>query len=147
MQCATIEYARDVAIISDANSTEFDQQTPHRVIYKLRELLGVTKWAARCASARACKLEPGSFAHKAYGKTEISERHRHRYEFNREYEKQLIAAGLKITGRTPDENYVANRRSARTSLGSSAANSIRNSNRSRLNASTLRRIYRRRNRA
>jgi CTP synthase len=53
-----------------------------------------------------CKLVPGSFAHKAYGKLEISERHRHRYEFNREYEKQLVAAGLKITGRTPDENYV-----------------------------------------
>ena len=53
-----------------------------------------------------CKLEPGSFAYKAYGKTEISERHRHRYEFNREYEKVLTAAGLRITGRTPDENYV-----------------------------------------
>jgi len=53
-----------------------------------------------------CKLVPGSFAHKAYGKLEISERHRHRYEFNRDYEKALVAAGLRITGRTPDENYV-----------------------------------------
>jgi CTP synthase len=53
-----------------------------------------------------CKLEVGSFAYKAYGETEISERHRHRYEFNREYEKCLTAAGLRITGRTPDENYV-----------------------------------------
>src|SRR5208283_3380932 len=64
------------------------------------------KWAAPCAS------EPGPAdwslgpSHKAYGKTEISERHRHRYEFNREYEKTLVAAGLRITGRTPDENYV-----------------------------------------
>src|SRR5258708_40126129 len=53
-----------------------------------------------------CKLTPGSFAHRAYGKLEISERHRHRYEFNRDYEKILTGAGLLIPGRTPDENYV-----------------------------------------
>jgi CTP synthase len=107
MQCATIEYARDVARLPDADSTEFDPQTPHRVIYKLRELLGVDEMGGTMRlGAWPCKLVPGSFAHKAYGKTEISERHRHRYEFNREYEKQLVAAGLKITGRTPDENYV-----------------------------------------
>jgi CTP synthase len=107
MQCATIEYARDVAQLPDADSTEFDPQTPHRVIYKLRELLGVDEMGGTMRlGAWPCKLTPGSFAQKAYGKTEISERHRHRYEFNREYEKQLVAAGLKITGRTPDENYV-----------------------------------------
>jgi CTP synthase len=107
MQCATIEYARDVARLPDADSTEFDPQTPHRVIYKLRELLGVDEMGGTMRlGAWPCKLVPGSFAHKAYGKLEISERHRHRYEFNREYEKQLVAAGLKITGRTPDENYV-----------------------------------------
>ena len=107
MQCATIEYARDVARLPDADSTEFDPQTPHRVIYKLRELLGVDEMGGTMRlGAWPCKLVSGSFASKAYGKTEISERHRHRYEFNREYEKQLVAAGLKITGRTPDENYV-----------------------------------------
>jgi CTP synthase len=107
MQCATIEYARDVARLPDADSTEFDPQTPHRVIYKLRELLGVDEMGGTMRlGAWPCKLTPGSFAQKAYGKLEISERHRHRYEFNREYEKQLVAAGLKITGRTPDENYV-----------------------------------------
>jgi CTP synthase len=107
MQCATIEYARDVARLPDADSTEFDPQTPHRVIYKLRELLGVDEMGGTMRlGAWPCKLTPGSFAAKAYGKTDISERHRHRYEFNREYEKQLVAAGLKITGRTPDENYV-----------------------------------------
>jgi len=107
MQCATIEYARDVARLPDADSTEFDPQTPHRVIYKLRELLGVDEMGGTMRlGAWPCKLVPGSFAHRAYGKLEISERHRHRYEFNREYEKQLVAAGLKITGRTPDENYV-----------------------------------------
>ncbi|HKN23728.1 MAG TPA: CTP synthase [Candidatus Acidoferrum sp.] len=107
MQCATIEYARDAAGLAQADSTEFDPQTPHRVIYKLRELLGIDEMGGTMRlGAWPCRLEPGSFAHKAYGKTEISERHRHRYEFNREYEKTLVAAGLRITGRTPDENYV-----------------------------------------
>jgi len=107
MQCATIEYARDAAGLAHADSTEFDPQTPHRVIYKLRELLGIDEMGGTMRlGAWPCKLEPGSFAHKAYGATEISERHRHRYEFNREYEKTLVAAGLRITGRTPDENYV-----------------------------------------
>jgi len=107
MQCATIEYARDVAGLNQADSTEFDPQTPNRVIYKLRELLGVDEMGGTMRlGAWPCLLEPGSFAHKAYGKAEISERHRHRYEFNREFEKILTAAGLRITGRTPDENYV-----------------------------------------
>jgi CTP synthase len=107
MQCATIEYARDAAGLREADSTEFDPQTPHRVIYKLRELLGVDEMGGTMRlGAWPCKLEPGSFAQRAYGKTEISERHRHRYEFNREYEKTLTGAGLRITGRTPDENYV-----------------------------------------
>lgn len=107
MQCATIEYARDAAGLAQADSTEFEPQTPHRVIYKLRELLGIDEMGGTMRlGAWPCKLESGSFAQKAYGMTEISERHRHRYEFNREYEKTLVAAGLRITGRTPDENYV-----------------------------------------
>ena len=107
MQCATIEYARDAAGLTQADSTEFEPQTPHRVIYKLRELLGIDEMGGTMRlGAWPCKLEPGSLANKAYGVTEISERHRHRYEFNREYEKTLVAAGLRITGRTPDENYV-----------------------------------------
>jgi CTP synthase len=107
MQCATIEYARDAAGLKQADSTEFDPQTPHRVIYKLRELLGVDEMGGTMRlGAWPCKLEPGSLANRAYGKTEISERHRHRYEFNRDYEETLTNAGLLITGRTPDENYV-----------------------------------------
>jgi CTP synthase len=107
MQCATIEYARDAAGLKQADSTEFDPQTPHRVIYKLRELLGVDEMGGTMRlGAWPCKLELGSLANRAYGKTEISERHRHRYEFNRDYEKTLTNAGLLITGRTPDENYV-----------------------------------------
>jgi CTP synthase len=107
MQCATIEYARHAAGIPDADSTEFDSRTPHRVIYKLRELLGVDEMGGTMRlGAWPCKLEPGSFAHQAYGILEISERHRHRYEFNCEYEKTLLAAGFRITGRTPDGVYV-----------------------------------------
>jgi CTP synthase len=98
MQTACIEYARNVAGLAGANSGEFDPATPHRIIYKLRELTGVEEMA--------CKLEPDSLAAKAYGTTEISERHRHRYEFNREYEPILTGAGLRLTGTTPDATYV-----------------------------------------
>ncbi|HLW98254.1 MAG TPA: CTP synthase [Candidatus Acidoferrales bacterium] len=107
MQCATIEYARDVVGLPHADSTEFDPTTPDRVIYKLRELLGVDEMGGTMRlGAWPCVLEQGSFAHRAYGKLEISERHRHRYEFNRDYEKVLVAAGFKITGKTPDGTYV-----------------------------------------
>ena len=107
MQCATIEYARDVAGLKQADSTEFDPQAPYRVIYKLRELLGVDEMGGTMRlGAWPCKIEKDSTAFRAYGTTDISERHRHRYEFNREHEKTLVDAGLKITGRTPDENYV-----------------------------------------
>jgi CTP synthase len=107
MQCATIEYARRVCQIDRADSTEFDATTPNRVIYKLRELLGVDEMGGTMRlGAWPCKLEPGSFANRAYGQLEISERHRHRYEFNRDYEATLIAAGFRITGKTPDGVYV-----------------------------------------
>jgi CTP synthase len=107
MQCATIEYARNVAGLAGANSTEFDPQTPHRVIYKLRELLGVDEMGGTMRlGAWPCRLEPGSMAQRAYGSEEISERHRHRYEFNGDYEQRLTAAGLRISGRTPDRMYV-----------------------------------------
>jgi CTP synthase len=107
MQCATIEYARTVTGLDRADSTEFDAGTPNRVIYKLRELLGVDEMGGTMRlGAWACKLEPGSFAAQAYGTGEISERHRHRYEFNQEYADTLIQAGFKITGRTPDGVYV-----------------------------------------
>jgi CTP synthase len=107
MQTACIEFARNVCGLENADSSEFDPATPHRVIYKLRELRGVEELGGTMRlGAWTCKLEPGSFAHRAYGTTEISERHRHRYEFNREYEQLLTGAGLKITGTTPDGTYV-----------------------------------------
>ena len=107
MQTACIEYARNVCGLAGANSGEFDPATPHRIIYKLRELTGVEEMGGTMrVGAWACKLEPGSLAAKAYGTTEISERHRHRYEFNREYEPVLTGAGLRLTGTTPDATYV-----------------------------------------
>jgi CTP synthase len=107
MQCATIEYARNVSGLSGADSTEFDPQTPHRVIYKLRELLGVDEMGGTMRlGAWPCKIERGSTAFRAYGTTDVSERHRHRYEFNCEYEKTLTDAGFRITGRSPDGKYV-----------------------------------------
>jgi CTP synthase len=107
MQTACIEYARNVCGLEDANSSEFDPATPHRVIYKLRELRGVEELGGTMRlGAWPCKLEPGTLAHKVYGQLEISERHRHRYEFNREYEGPLTAAGLRISGSTPDGTYV-----------------------------------------
>ena len=107
MQTACIEYARNVCGLTDANSGEFDPSTAHRIIYKLRELIGVEEMGGTMRlGAWACVLEPGSLAAKAYGVTEISERHRHRYEFNREYEAVLTGAGLRLTGTTPDATYV-----------------------------------------
>jgi CTP synthase len=107
MQTACIEYARNVCGLQSANSSEFDPATPHRVIYKLRELTGVEEMGGTMRlGAWTCILQPGSLAAKAYARTEISERHRHRYEFNREYEALLTGAGLSITGTTPDGTYV-----------------------------------------
>jgi CTP synthase len=107
MQTACIEYARNVCGLKDANSGEFDPATPYRIIYKLRELTGVEEMGGTMRlGAWDCVLEPDSLAAKAYGVTEISERHRHRYEFNREYEAVLTGGGLRITGTTPDATYV-----------------------------------------
>jgi CTP synthase len=107
MQTACIEFARNVCGLKEANSTEFNPSSPHRIIYKLRELLGVEEMGGTMRlGAWACVLKEGSLASKAYRSVEISERHRHRYEFNREYEAQLTGAGMKLTGTTPDATYV-----------------------------------------
>ncbi len=107
MQTACIEFARDVCGLEGADSSEFDMSTPHRVIYKLRELKGIDELGGTMRlGAWECRLQPDSLAAKAYAATEISERHRHRYEFNREYEAVLTGGGLQITGTTPDGTYV-----------------------------------------
>jgi CTP synthase len=107
MQTMVIEFARNVCGMPEANSTEFNPVAPQRVIYKLRELKGVDELGGTMRlGAWPCVLKEGSFAYKAYGTTEISERHRHRYEFNREFEEALTSYGLKITGETPSGTYV-----------------------------------------
>jgi CTP synthase len=107
MQTMVIEYARNVCGLEGADSTEFNTGTPHRVIFKLRELKGVDELGGTMRlGSWPCRLAENSFAFRAYGTREIHERHRHRYEFNREYEDRLKAAGLRITGETPDNTYV-----------------------------------------
>ncbi len=107
MQTMVIEFARNVCGLEDANSTEFEPGAAHRVIYKLRELLGVDELGGTMRlGAYPCKLAEGSYARAAYGIEQISERHRHRFEFNREFEPVLTAGGLRLTGQTPDAVYV-----------------------------------------
>ena len=107
MQTLVIEFARHMCGLEDADSTEFNSGTPHRVIFKLRELKGVDELGGTMRlGSWPCRLAENSFAWRAYGAREINERHRHRYEFNREYEDRLKAAGLRITGETPDNTYV-----------------------------------------
>ncbi|RPI17301.1 MAG: CTP synthase [Acidobacteriales bacterium] len=107
MQTLVIEFARHVCGLEAADSTEFNPAAPHRVIYKLRELTGIDEMGGTMRlGAYPCLLAEDSFAHRAYGVSEISERHRHRYEFNREYEQLLTSHGMRIAGRTPDGVYV-----------------------------------------
>jgi CTP synthase len=107
MQTACIEFARNVCGLKDANSSEFDPASQHRIIYKLRELLGVEEMGGTMRlGAWTCVLQEDSLAARAYGATEISERHRHRYEFNREYEALLTGGGMRLSGSTPDATYV-----------------------------------------
>ena len=111
MQLAVVEYARHVAGLESANSSEFDQDAPHLVIDLMPEQRGVrNKGATMRLGAYPCTLEPGTLAASIYGVREgsgdISERHRHRYEFNNEYRDQLVAAGLVLSGTSPDKRLV-----------------------------------------
>ena len=107
MQTMVIEFARNVCGLVDADTTECNPATPYRVIYKLRELKGVDELGGTMRlGAYICQLAEGSLAERAYGVSEISERHRHRYEFNREFEEILTSHGLRLTGQTPDGVYV-----------------------------------------
>jgi CTP synthase len=107
MQIMVVEFARNACGLVDADTTECNANTPYRVIYKLRELKGVDELGGTMRlGAYPCQLKDGSLAQRAYQSAEISERHRHRYEFNREFEEQLTAGGLQLTGQTPDGVYV-----------------------------------------
>ena len=107
MQCAVIEFARHVMGLSDANSSEMEQATAHPVIDLMEEQKGVTaKGGTMRLGAYPCTLKKGSKVAAAYGKLNISERHRHRYEFNNDYLAQFEAAGMKAVGVNPDTNLV-----------------------------------------
>ena len=109
MQCTVIEYARDVLGWTDANSTEFDESTAHPVIDLMEEQRGVTqKGGTMRLGAYPCALKKGSLAAKLYKEANISERHRHRYEFanGSEEQKAIEAAGLKVCGTSPDGKLV-----------------------------------------
>jgi CTP synthase len=106
-QWATVEFARNVAGLSDADSTECAPETPTKLIYKLRDLLGVDDLGGTMRlGSYPCEIVAGSLAHRVYGATLVHERHRHRYEFNCLYEPQLISQGLRISGRSPDGKFV-----------------------------------------
>jgi len=103
MQVATIEFARNVCGIKDANSTEFDKKTPEPVISLLEEQRGVrNKGASMRLGTWPTKVVQGTLAEKIYGDTEVTERHRHRYEFNMKYRDRMDAKGFVISGTSPD---------------------------------------------
>jgi len=107
MQCAAIEYARNVANLSDAHSYEFYQSMKHPVIHLLPDQHEVTDMGGTMRlGAYPCILDEKSKSFQAYGKREISERHRHRYEFNNSYRDILVEAGLHLSGLSPDEKLV-----------------------------------------
>jgi CTP synthase len=108
MQTACIEYARNVCGLKDADSTEFDSDTPYPVIFKLRDLVDVEELGGTMRlGAWPCELSEGSLARDIYGGAEeISERHRHRYEFNPEFRETLERAGLVFSGVSPDQKFV-----------------------------------------
>jgi CTP synthase len=106
-QWATVEYARNVAGLTDADSTECNPDASAKVIYKLRDLLGIDDLGGTMRlGTYACELAPGSLAQRLYGTSLIHERHRHRYEFNCLYERTLTEHGLRISGRSPDGKFV-----------------------------------------
>lgn len=118
MQLAVVEFARNVAGLSGANSTEFDPDTPHPVIYLMREWFNYRtqrveirdekcdKGGTMRLGAYPCRLVPGTISHRAYNQEEVFERHRHRYEFNNQYREILTDKGLKIAGLSPDGELV-----------------------------------------
>jgi CTP synthase len=106
-QWATVEFARNVCGLHDADSTECAPETPTKVIYKLRDLLGIDDLGGTMRlGSYACRLKPGSLSHRLYGSDVIHERHRHRYEFNCLYEQTLADHGLDIVGRSLDGKFV-----------------------------------------
>lgn len=107
LQCATIEFARNVVGLADANSTEFNPQSPHPVVCLLDAQKKITQMGGTMRlGAFECQLKSGTVAFAAFGRERISERHRHRYEVNNDYRQQLEAAGICFSGTSPDGSLV-----------------------------------------
>ena len=118
MQIAVIEYARTVAGMGGAHSSEFDPETPYPVIYLMLEWyddktgtyqkrdVDSNKGATMRLGAYPCRLEKGTFAHNAYAVDDISERHRHRYEFNNKYKNKMELNGMAVSGTSPNGRLV-----------------------------------------
>lgn len=110
MQLASVEFARNVAGLKDANTTEIDESTAHPIIHIMsdqqKKLLDRDYGASMRLGGWKCKLKAGSVVHRAYGKGVITERHRHRYEFNNSYRQELEKHGLVISGTSPDGELV-----------------------------------------
>ena len=103
MQCAVIEFARNAAGLENANSTEFDKNTPYKVVDLMEEQKNIAGYGATMRlGSYPCKIASGTKAREVYGTDLILERHRHRFEFNTEYKEQLTNAGLVISGTSPD---------------------------------------------
>lgn len=107
MQCATIEFARNVAGLENADSTEFDSESQYPIFFKLRDLVGDDYFGGNMRlGAYYCELTEDTLAWNAYGVSQISERHRHRYEFNLDFAPKLQEAGLTISGKSKDGKFV-----------------------------------------
>ena len=107
MQIAVIEYARNVAKIPDANSGEFDELCAHKVIDFLNgQSEDIDKGGTLRLGAYPCVITPNTTMERCYGKREISERHRHRYEFNNDYREKLGSCGLTLSGKSPDGKLI-----------------------------------------
>ncbi len=107
MQCAVIEFARNVLSLNDANSSEMDSKTDHAVIDLMQDQKSVIDMGGTMRlGAYACEITPNTLAHRVYGRTEISERHRHRFEFNNEYKDEMEKAGMIFSGMNPQSGLV-----------------------------------------
>ena len=107
MQLAVVEFARNVAGLPGAHSSELDKNTPYPVIDLMPDQKDISNMGGTMRLGRfPCVLKEGTNSYEAYGEKEIGERHRHRYEFNNVYKDKLVAAGLKIAGTSPDERLV-----------------------------------------
>jgi len=106
MQVGVIEFARNVIGLDGADSTEFDPETPHPVVYQAADQDDSRKNGTMRLGAYPCAIKAGSLLEAAYGKNEVAERHRHRYEFNNEYRERIEETGMNVTGQSPDGRLV-----------------------------------------